>query len=267
MQKGFRFCLIPALLFFNHNLFSQIINIDKTDTSAYQKKTVWSGNIALALEIDKQSTTLVDASNFVDISLQRNKELFIASASNRFTNDGSTSFLNTGYMHLRWRHNYKDKLHPETFAQYQWDENRGMVYRYLAGANLRYNFWHKRKWEMTFGEGAFYENEKWNYAAVDSLKIPFNAIDQKVSRIRSNSYIKWEGSPSANSNFAAALFYQASFNDFFEPRISLRVNLDVNVSKHFSLGIAYNGLYDAKPVVPIFHYYYYNLASTLAYKF
>ena len=54
----------------------------------------------------------------------------------------------------------------------------------------------------------FYENEKWNYTAVDSLKIPFDAIDQKVSRIRSNSYIKWEGNPSANSNFAAAFFYR-----------------------------------------------------------
>jgi hypothetical protein len=78
--------------------------------------------------------------------------------------------------------------------------------------------------------------------------------------------MKWEGNPSANSNFAAVLFYQASFNDFFKPRISLKIDFDVNVSKHFLLGIVYNGLYDVKPVVPIFHYYY-NLASTLAYKF
>src|SRR5436190_19354233 len=154
MQKGFKFFLVvPPTLFYTNSSFSQIINIDKADTSAYQRKAVWSGNIALALEIDKQSTTLVDASNFVDVSLQKNKELFIASGSNRFTNDGSTSFLNTGYVHLRWRHNYKNKLHPETFTQYQWDANRGMVYRYLAGANLRYNFWHERKWEMTCGEG------------------------------------------------------------------------------------------------------------------
>ncbi len=53
MQKGFKFCLIPAMLFYSHNLFSQIINIDKTDTSAYQKKAVLSGNVALAVEIDK----------------------------------------------------------------------------------------------------------------------------------------------------------------------------------------------------------------------
>ena len=266
MLKRSVLSFILALLLLSFHSFSQIINIDKTDTSAYQKKVVWNGNISLGLEIDKQSTTLVDASNYVDVSLQKNKELFIESASNRFTNNGTTSFLNTGYVHLRWRHDYKNKLHPETYLQYQWDEERGMVYRYLGGANLRYNFWHKRKWEMTFGEGAFYENEKWDYAAVDSSKIPANPVDQKVSRIRSNSYIKWEGSPSTNSNFAAVLFYQASFDDFFAPRVSAKISFDVNTSKHFSFGIAYSGLYDVKPVVPIFHYYY-TITSTFGYKF
>lgn len=263
MEKRSKF-LIPLLLLFHYS-YSQIISIDKTDTSAYREKAVWNGNISLGLEIDKQSTTLVDASNFVDASLQKNKELFIASASNRITNNGPSSFLNTGYLHLRWRHDYKNKLHPETFAQYQWDAERGMVYRYLAGANLRYNFWHKHKWEMTIGEGAFYENEKWNYTAVDSAKIPPHPVDQKVSRLRSNSYIKWNGSPTANSDFAAVIFYQASYNDFFSPRISTKINFDVNASKHFSLGIAYYGLYDAKPVVPIFHYYY-NLSASFGYK-
>jgi hypothetical protein len=266
MQKTIRLIFIPALFFFSYHSFSQIINIDKTDTSAYQKKAIWNGSIALALEVDKQSAILVDVSNFLDASLQKNKELFITSASDRFTNDGSTSYLNTGYVHLRWRHNYKDQLHPETFVQYQWDANRGMVYRYLGGINLRYNFWHKRAFEMTFATGAFYENEKWNYKAVDSSKIPSNPVAQKVSRMRSNNYIKWEGSLSASSNLAVIIFYQASYSDFFKPRISLNVAYDVNASRHFSLGIKYSGLYDAKPVVPIFNFYY-NLAMDIAFKF
>ncbi len=61
--------------------FSQIINIDKTDTDAYVKKQVWNGNIALGLEVDKQKTTLFDASNFLDGSLQEFHELFVLSAS------------------------------------------------------------------------------------------------------------------------------------------------------------------------------------------
>lgn len=92
---------------------AQIINIDKTDTSAYIKKAIWKGNIAAGSEIDKQRTTLFDVSNFADVSLQQYKDLFIPSASNRFTYNGSQDFLNAGYAHLRWRHNYKATWHPE----------------------------------------------------------------------------------------------------------------------------------------------------------
>jgi hypothetical protein len=257
---------VALLLFTIAESGAQIINIDKTDTTAYQKKAVWNGNVALGLEVDKEKNTLFDGSNFIDASLQKNRELFVFSSSDRFTYDGSTSFLNTGYVHLRWRHDYKAQLHPETFIQFQWDENRGMIHRYVAGGNLRYNFWHRREWEMTFATGAFYEDELWNYSAVDSALVPKNPANQVSRQINSNTYMKWEGSPSKNSTIAVIVFYQAPFSDFLSPRISMNVNFTADVSKHFSLGILYSGLYDAKPVVPIFKFYY-SFANTLMYKF
>ncbi len=247
-------------------LHAQIITIDKIDTSAYQKKAIWNGNVASGIEIDKEKSTLFDGTSGLDISLQKYKELFILSGSDRFTYDGATSFLNTGYIHLRWRHDYKAQLHTERFLQYQWDENRGMLHRFVGGGNLRYNFWHRQEWEMTFATGLFYENELWDYRAVDSSKIPPNPVPQRSEKIRSNTYIKWEGSPSKTSNISIILFYQAPFTDFVHPRISANINFTVDVSKHFSLGILYSGLYDSKPVVPIFKFYY-SLSNSLVYKF
>ncbi len=245
---------------------AQIINIDKIDTTAYQKKAIWNGIAASGIEIDKEKATLFDGTSNLDISLQKYKELFILSASDRFTYDGTTSFLNTGYVHLRWRHDYKSQLHTESFVQYQWDENRGMIHRYLGGANLRYNFWHRQEWEMTFATGLFYEDELWDYRAVDSAKIPPNPTPQHSYKIRSNTYMKWEGSPTKTSNISIIIFYQAPFTDFLNPRISMNVNFSVDVSKHFALGLTFSGLYDAKPVVPIPHFYY-SLANTLTFKF
>lgn len=244
----------------------QIINIDKIDTTAYQRKAIWTGRISAGIEVDKEKVTLYDGSNFVDISLQKQRELFVMSASNRFTYDGAKSFLNTGYVHIRWRHDYKAQLHTESFVQYQWDDNRGMLHRYLAGANLRYNFWHRREWEMTFAHGLFYEDELWDYRAVDADKIPSNPAPQHAYRIRSNSYMKWEGNTSANSKISIIVFYQALYTAFFSPRISMNVNFNVAISKHFSLGVMYTGLYDAKPVVPITKFYY-SFANTLGYSF
>lgn len=253
-------------LFCSSVVKAQIINIDKIDTTAYQQKAAWNGIVASGLEVDKEKSTLFDGTSSADVSLQKSRELFIFSALDRFTYDGSTSFLNTGYVHLRWRHDYKAQLHPESFIQYQWDANRGMIHRYLAGANLRYNFWHRREWEMTLATGLFYENELWDYRAVDSSKIPPNPVAVKSEKLSSNSYLKWEGSPSKTSNISIILYYQAPFNEFFNPRISFNVNYSINISKHFAFGLLYTGLYDAKPVVPITRFYY-SLANNLTFKF
>jgi len=244
----------------------QIINIDKTDTADYIRKAVWNGNLSIDLEVDKQKATLFDASNFLNLSLQKWHELFILSASDRFTYAGSNNYLNKGYVHLRWRHNYKEQLHPESFVQYQWDDALGMLHRFVAGENLRYNFWHRRAWEMSVATGVMYEDELWNYTAVDSSKIPALAINQHSHELKSNNYIKWEGKASATSNVSIIIFYQAAFNDFFKPRISGVINFDTQISKHFSLALKYSGLFDAGPVVPIFKFYY-NYSTGLVYKF
>ncbi len=245
---------------------AQIINIDKIDTSAYVKKALWNGNISLGLEADKQKLTLFDASNFLNLSLQQYKDLFILSASERFTYNGTKSFLNKGYIHLRWRHNYKEQLHPESFVQYQWDDVLGMVHRFVAGENLRYNFWHRKQWELSLATGIIYEAELWNYAAVDSSRIPAKPVNQRSRELKSNNYVKLEGNVSPVSKISLIIFYQSAFNDFLKTRISGVVNFNTNISRHFALDMQYNGLFDAGPVVPIFKFYY-SYSSTLLYKF
>lgn len=254
------FCLLTLFV------RAQIINIDKTDTSAYLPKAAWNGNVALGLEVDKQKTTLFDASNYADVSLQKMYELFVLSASNRLTYNGPQDFLNTGYVHVRWRNHYKDRLHPESYVQYQWDDIIGMLHRFVCGENLRYNFWHHHAWEMTMATGLMYENELWNYIAVDSGKIPVNAVNQKSNELKSNTYIKWAGKVSKSANLSVILFYQAAFNSFFSPRVSGVVSFDVDISKHFALAVKYNGLYDEGPVVPIFKFYY-SFSNNLVYRF
>lgn len=267
MRPLYKFLILNVLLLLTAiGAKAQIINIDKIDTTAYQKKAIWNGILASGLEVDKEKSTLFDGTSNMDVSLQKYKELLIFSAADRFTYDGQTSFLNTGFVHIRWRHDYKAQLHTESFIQYQWDANRGMRHRYLGGVNLRYNFWHRQEWEMTFATGLFYEHELWDYTAVDADKIPPDPTPVLSKKVRSNSYMKWEGAPGKTSNISIIIFYQAPVNDYFNPRISMNVNFSVDVSRHFSLGLTYAGLYDSKPVVPIPRFYY-SLANSLAYKF
>ena len=94
---------------------AQILNIDKTDTTDYVHHAKFDFNLNSGIEIDRQKTVLYDATNTAEAMLQQYKELFILAASYRFTYNGPDDILNAGFVHLRYRHNYKNKIQPEPF--------------------------------------------------------------------------------------------------------------------------------------------------------
>jgi hypothetical protein len=245
--------------------FAQILNIDRADTSAYTKKTRCNFALNSGLEIDKQKTTLYDATNTLETMLQHSKELFIFAASHRFTYNGADDILNAGYVHLRYRHGYKNKLQPEPFLQYQFDNKRGLVHRFLSGANLRYNFWRADIFDFNAGFGFMYEDERWNYAAVDSSKIPPSPVSIRTQVAKINCYLRLDWKPSANSTVAFNVFLQTKPNEF-SPRIAPHVQWNIEAGKHVGFSIAFSGLYDTEPVVPIDKFYY-SFSNTLFVKF
>ena len=259
-----RLSIIVLLFLFPFLSFSQILNIDKSDTSDYVSKAKTNFNFNTGLEVDKQQITLWDATNTAEMMLQKKKELLIAAASYRFTYNGPDDILNAGFIHLRFRHNYKNKFQPETYIQYQWDNKRGLEYRALGGMNIRYNLWKGDKWDFNAGLGIMYEEEKWNYDAVDSNKIPSNPTPITNKLIKINSYIRLDWKASENSDIAVNLFVQTRPN-IFKPRIAPHVQWNINAGKHIGFSVSFSGIYDEAPVVPI-HKFYYSMSNSLVFK-
>jgi hypothetical protein len=252
MKPGFLLC---SFLLLHFSMQAQILNIDKTDTSAYTHSSKINLLLNSGLEIDKQKATLYDASNTLEAMWQQYKELFILAGSYRFTYNGPADILNAGYIHLRYRHGYKNKLQPEPFVQYQWDSERGILHRFLSGMNLRYNFWKGSSFDLNAGLGLMYENEKWNYAGVDSLKIPIGAGTIVTQFAKINSYVRFDWKASANSSITFNCFFQTR-PDRFRPRVAPHIQWDIKAGKHIGFSIAFTGLYDTHPVVPIDKFYY-----------
>lgn len=243
---------------------AQILNIDKSDTAFYNKKAKINLTVNSGIEIDKQKTTLYDASNTAEMLLQKNHELFIFSGSYRFTYNGPDDVLNAGFVHFRFRHNYKNKIEPETFIQYQFDNKRGLVHRALAGANYRYNFWKADKIDLNTGLGIMYENEQWNYEGVDSAKIPSNTQPITNRLVKLNSYIRLDWKANANSDLVFSLFVQSRFSSL-HPRLAPSVQWNIAAGKHFGVSVAFASLYDTAPVVPI-NKFYFTFSNTMFYK-
>lgn len=250
--------LLPAFL------KAQIINIDKSDTLNYADKARNSFNFSTGLEVDKQQITLWDATNTAEWMHQQKKDLLLAAASYRFTYNGPDDILNAGYIHLRYRHNYKNKYQPETFVQYQWDNKRGLKYRALGGINLRYNFWKGDSWDFNAGIGLMYEEEKWNYDAVDSTKLPADTRPITNRFIKLNSYVRLDWKASDNSDVAFNIFLQTR-PDRFLPRIAPHLQWNINAGKHVGFSVSFSGIYDQSPVVPI-HKFYYSLSNSILVK-
>lgn len=245
---------------------SQILVIDNSDTAAYKKQAKFDGNVSLSLEGDKQKQLLLDATNAARMQLQKYKELYIAALSYRFTYNGGQDFLNAGYMHLRWRHLYKNPWQPETYLQYQWDNALGMLHRFVTGMNVRHDF-RQRDNIFSAATGLMYENEAWNYKAVDSSLIPKDPLTLNTSLLKSSSYLKWQTKIAANSNAFIAIFYQTPFNNLFQYyRIASNLRLELAFSKHLNWAMTCNTMYDSKPVVPIFKFYY-SFSNSLGYTF
>lgn len=245
--------------------FGQILNIDKSDTADYVSKAKTDFNFSTGLEIDKQQITLWDATNTAEFMLQKKKELLILAGSYRFTYNGPDDILNAGFIHLRYRHNYKNKYQPEFFLQYQWDNKRGLAYRALTGVNLRYNFWKADQWEINAGLGLMYEEEKWNYDGVDTVIKPANPIPIINRLIKLNSYIRLDWKASANSDVAINIFLQTR-PTIFKPRIAPHIQWNINAGKHVGFSISFTGVYDEAPVVPI-NRFYYSISNSIQLKF
>lgn len=259
------FYLIVCIFFLYPNItVSQVLNIDKSDTSDYVNTAKTNLQFNSGLEIDRQQATLWDATNTAEFLLQKKKELLILAGSYRFTYNGPTDILNAGYIHLRYRHNYKNKYQPETFVQYQWDNKRGLVYRALAGGNIRYNVWKGDKWDFNAGLGLFYEEEKWNYDGVDSTKLPTNTTPILNQLIKLNSYIRFDWKSGTNSDIAFNVFLQTTPNKF-APRIAPHIQWNILAGKHLGFSIGFSGVYDDDPVVPI-HKFYYSISNSILVK-
>jgi hypothetical protein len=264
-----RFNLIAILFFVGIFLMSpgyaQIINIDKTDTADYIKKTQFNFNFSTGLEVDKQQITLWDATNTAEAMLQKNKDLFLFAASYRFTYNGPDDILNAGYFHLRYRSHYKDKIQPEPFAQYQWDNKRGLEMRHLGGVNIRYNMWKGDKLEFNAGLGLMYEVERWNYDGVDTNKVIIDKTPITNKYIKLNSYVRMDWKPNSNNDIAINVFFQTRPNSF-HPRIAPHLQWNINAGKHVGFVVSYSGMYDESPVVPI-HNFYFSLSNSILVKF
>ena len=252
-------------LSFSKGITAQILNTDKTK-SLDSADNVQS-KVSVSIATDQQKKFLLDFFYTGDFTfLKKNNATTFYSKVDKVTNGGQ-SIQNLGTFQLKNNKVLNEKLHLETFLQYQWDALLGMEYRNLAGMNLIHYF-KNTEWEDFFwGGGIFVENENWNWSAVND-ESQINNKNSIVTHPKLNLTAKYSVvNPSNHFEFIFRIFNQTgSYHDKMSNRTSVFNQVQLPISKKLSTSFNLDFLYDTAPIVPIdqFHYNYY---QTLSYSF
>lgn len=249
-------CLTVSLFLIPCRSFSQILNADAFGKRKQMGKAL-QGEIELGLDLDKEQEIILDFNNATDISYYFNNNLIILADHFELLKSGSQSFLNSGFVHLRFRRIAGEKIGPEFFLQYQWDAVRGLDNRALSGSNLRYRVKQDSLTAIYFGLGMMFEFERWSFAAVPVNKRPADTAAVDFQRVKLNSYlsISQQVTPDFFINFIS-YFQTKPDEDVLLPRISVSTELSFQISRRLSFNVGYSSFYDARPSVPIDKFYF-----------
>jgi len=253
----YRYLTFLALLLSAADTHAQVLNLDKVSASADSTKK-WS--VALQAGADFSSEKNVfDWDTRADITkfMPQHHLLSVIFLNSLISSSGS-DLQNAGFIHLRFRDNDTRRLSPEYFTQYQWDDLRGMVNRYLIGTNLRIGIIETKTLDFYAGIGLMYEWEKWNFDGVDSAKLP-SAQPRYVNSalVKLNQYFKISVKLFKTTDFTFTNYFQARPDKHINtPRVADFIQWNIPLSKKFSINFNMESIYDAAPVVPIRHFYY-----------
>lgn len=253
--------LVCIFILFSIQTTAQVLNMDRITAPADSLRK-WKVIVMAGTNFSSQND-IFDLNARVDITrFLKRKHVLMGVFTNSFTSIEGKNVQNFGYFHLRYRNNDSKKISAEYFLQSQWDDLRGMINRYLAGANLRIRIMDTKTLDIYTGIGLMYEQEKWNYDGVASNKIPlFHPAFIYTNEIKINQYLKISAKLFKTTDLTFTNFIQTRPDkNFTSPRIADFLQWNIPVSKRFSINFNFDSIYDAAPVVPI-RYFYYNYST------
>ena len=218
---------------------AQILNFNK---GLLQNDSIkWLGKLSVFFTLIDQEVSVANMGYNVDVIRKFNNHSVMAISKLSFAASNNETLLSDGYAHIRGVFNRNNKLGEEVFGQIQYNAIRGMEERSLLGVGLRLKVFDKNKYGVLLGTGIIREWEDWKY----NEDITSNAL------WKSSNYISLFGDVNNHFHFNIISYYQATYSDFFNPRVSLEINLNLNITSKLIFTSNFTMAHDNNPVIPI----------------
>jgi len=240
MNHLFKGLLLLSFLLFSHSIHAQLLNVESVRTNA--DSAGWYGELEFDLSLNHYNEDVFEFTNESNLSYFTDKHAYMLLNKLKFVNLDGNSLISSGYVHLRSTFSRKNKLSPELFVQYQYNNNLGLNNRALGGAGIKYRFYRSEKWQASVSTALMAEYEEWQLNDQASVENEF---------LKSTSNISLRGKISETARFKLIGYYQARPDQFFKARSILESGLQMDLSKRVAVSINFVASYDAAPIIDI----------------
>lgn len=246
--------LIFISLFTASISFSQIVNVEK---KRQKNENGILGQIALEASLKETGKQIIELKGNADIQYKHNANTFIFLSDNKLLRVDEGDLVNNGYQHLRYNYTIKDSsfLTIEAFGQYQYNANKLLQNRIIAGGGPRFRIIDKEKLVFFIAPLAMYEHEQLS-----------DSLETNAKLFRLDSYASIYFSITDAVQFKHIIYYQPDFMNFSDYRISGETGLGISITKHFGLDISLAFDYDSDPPIEVQNLFYY-LKNKIVFKF
>ena len=254
MQKKIKLTLILFYVFgllFVSDASSQILNIER---GKIKRDTVNHFNFKLTagLSVFNRSAAEDSPVNLFGYNVDMNalyypkEHAYVLVGRFDYLRINDNDFLNFGFVHSRINFFRERKVNYDAYAQYSYDNFRGLDPRIIGGGNVRVKLLENDNISLVVATGLLLENERWTNQITDEVV--------EVNFLKNSNYISFRYSVNEYLDINSINYYQVGYDsEISNPRhrISSITNINTKISKHFSLTNSMEINFEDRPIVPI----------------
>lgn len=244
---------------------AQIVNIEQGRTGRDTSNHV-AGHIGLDFSLFNQNAGRNQPNNYLRLALNGDLVYHAPLHTYFFLNYLNYLLVNytdetqrrtvahQGYSHLRANFYQARRLSYEVFLQGQADKARGLEWRSLAGAYLRFRVKEEQDQDIHVfvGLGAMQEHEEWENPELEQKL-------EVANQVKAASYLSARYKINPNVQAKATTYYQTGYSRkiaAFRNRISGDISLAVKLNKVLAFKTSFNCTYEDRPLVPVTRFVY-----------
>jgi hypothetical protein len=231
----------------------QVIHIDNRRMADTTKG--FSGEVSLQANLVQNLNDIFQTNNMAQFHYINGRHRALSISSFNLTVFNESRIANDAYQHLRYNFELTDRLSPEVFAQYQYNELIKIGFRTLHGAGMRFAVLNNdsAKTKLFAGLSYMYEYEE-------------ETTGKIIRAHRANFYFS-AGLPVGRLiHLDAIAYFQPNLQYFADVRTSVELIVDVHITRRLSLMLVHSLIYDGAPPEGVRNIFY-NFRNGLRYRF